>query len=321
VDEPRTDPDMTTPHHPTVAVVIATRDRPVLLRRAVEAVIDQRYPGDVEVLAVFDQSDPEPDLERDVTSAAGARRIVRTLRNERVPGLAGARNTGITAATTDLVAFCDDDDLWLPGKLDAQVARLAAEPDMEVVTTGVLVEARGKVSTRVLDRERITHAELLRSRVSEAHPSTYLFRRAALVDGIGLVDEVLPGSYAEDYDLLLRAARRADIGAVTLPLAKVFWHRSSFFAERWRTIIDALDHIVASHPELASEPTGLARIEGQQAFAHASMGDRKGAWTTAKRALGHNKREPRAYLALLVASGVVRSEWVLRALQAGGRGI
>jgi hypothetical protein len=201
------------------------------------------------------------------------------------------------------------------------VARLADEPGLEMVTTGVLVEARGKVSTRVLDRDRITHAELLRSRVSEAHPSTYLFRRAALVDGIGLVDEDLPGSYAEDYDLLLRAARRADVGVVGLPLAKVFWHRSSFFAERWATIIEALDHLVAAHPELATEPAGLARIEGQQAFAHASMGDRRGAWTTARRALGHNRREPRAYLALLVASGAVRSEWVLRALQAGGRGI
>lgn len=301
---------------PSVTVVIATRDRPVLLRRAVESVLEQRYDGDIEVLAIFDQSDPEDDLARD-----DAHRRVRVLRNARVPGLAGARNTGITTATTDLVAFCDDDDLWLPGKLAAQVALLDEDPGLEMVTAGVLVEARGRVSTRVLDRDRITHAELLRSRVSEAHPSTYLFRRAALVDGIGLVDEDLPGSYAEDYDLLLRAARRHPVGAVTLPLAKVFWHRSSFFAERWKTIIDALDHLIAAHPELATEPSGLARIEGQQAFAHAAMGDRRGAWTTARRALGHDRREPRAWLALAVATGAVRSEWVLRALQATGRGI
>lgn len=301
---------------PSTSVVIATRDRPELLRRAVASVLGQRYDGDIEVLAVFDQSEPEDDLARDEPG-----RRVRVLRNSRTPGLAGARNTGITAATTELVAFCDDDDLWLPGKLAAQVRLLAEDPGLEMVTAGVLVEARGKVSTRVLERDRITHAELLRSRVSEAHPSTYLFRREALVDGIGLVDEVLPGSYAEDYDLLLRAARRHPVGAVTLPLAKVFWHRSSFFAERWRTIIDALDHLVAAHPELATEPSGLARIEGQQAFAHAAMGDRRGAWATARKALGHDRREPRAWLALAVASGAVRSEWVLRALQAGGRGI
>lgn len=312
---------MTTADAPSVAVVIATRDRPELLRRAVASVLAQRYPGDVEVLAVFDQSEPEADLAQDSRSSEGAARRVRVLRNGRVPGLAGARNTGITTAATDLVAFCDDDDLWLPGKLTAQVAALAADPGLELVTTGVLVEARGRVSTRVLDRERITHAELLRSRVSEAHPSSFLFRRAALVDGIGLVDEDLPGSYAEDYDLLLRAARRHDVGAVPLPLAKVFWHRSSFFAERWKTIVEALDHLLASHPEMASQPAGLARIEGQQAFAQASMGDRRAAVATARRALSRDSRQPRAWLALLVASGAVRSEWVLRALQAGGRGI
>lgn len=309
---------------PPVSVVIATRHRPALLRRAVASVLDQRYAGDVEVLAVFDQSTPEPDLAQETPGAdgKGARRV-RVLANERIPGLAGARNTGITAARGDLVAFCDDDDLWLPGKLAAQVERLDAEPGLELVTTGVLVEAKGKVSTRVLDRDRITHDELLRSRVSEAHPSTFLFRRAALVadDGIGLVDESLPGSYAEDYDILLRTARRHPVGVVTLPLAKVFWHRSSFFAERWQTIVDALDHLVASHPELADEPRGLARIEGQQAFARASMHDRRGAWRTARRALARNRREPRAWLALAVASGAVRSEWVLRVLQAGGRGI
>lgn len=306
---------------PPVSVVIATRDRPQLLRRAVASVTAQRYPGDIEVLAVFDQSEPEADLESDSPGPEGGARRIRVLRNERSPGLAGARNTGITNARGELVGFCDDDDLWLPGKLAAQVELLARDPALELVTTGVLIEARGRVSVRVLERDRITHAELLRSRVSEAHPSSFLFRRAALVDGIGLVDEDLPGSYAEDYDLLLRTARRHDIGVVPLPLTKVFWHRSSFFAERWKTIVAALDHLVASHPELASEPAGLARIEGQQAFAQASMGDRRAAVTTARRALDRHASEPRAWLALLVASGVVRSEWVLRALQASGRGI
>jgi glycosyltransferase involved in cell wall biosynthesis len=306
---------------PSVTVVIATRDRPTLLRRAVASVLAQRYDGDLDVLAVFDQSEPEADLDRDEVTPEGARRRVRAVRNVRVAGLAGARNTGLTAATGELVAFCDDDDLWLANKLTAQVALLVADPALELGTAGVLVEARGRVSTRVLDRPRITHAELLRSRVSEAHPSTCLARRTAVLNGIGLIDEELPGSYAEDYDFLLRAARRADVGAVNLPLAKVFWHRSSFFAERWQTIVDALDHLVAAHPELATVPGGLARIEGQQAFARASMGDRRGAWVTARRALGRDRREPRAWLALLVASGAVRSEWVLRALQAGGRGI
>ncbi len=46
---------------------------------------------------------------------------VEAIANTREPGLAGARNSGILALDTDLVAFCDDDDQWLPGKLAAQV--------------------------------------------------------------------------------------------------------------------------------------------------------------------------------------------------------
>ena len=299
-----------------MSVVVATRDRPELLRRAIDSIVAQRYDGPIEVVVVFDRSDPDRSLERSSDD-----RAVRVIPNRATPGLAGARNSGIRAAEGDLVAFCDDDDLWLPNKLAAQAARLDEDPSLELVTAGVLVDFNGRISARVLDRERISHADLLRSRVSEAHPSTFVARRAAVIDGIGLLDEQLPGSYAEDYDFLLRAARRHDIGVVTLPLAKVFWHRSSFFAGRWQTIVDALDHLQAVHPELASVPAGLARIEGQQAFAHASMGNRRAAWTTARRALGRNRREPRAWLALAVGTGLVRSEWIVRALQAYGRGI
>jgi GT2 family glycosyltransferase len=301
---------------PSVSVIVPTRDRPELLRRAIASILAQRYAGPIEVIVVFDQSDPDRSLEQDW----GDRRVC-VIPNQFSPGLAGARNSGILSADCDFVAFCDDDDIWLPNKLAAQVALFDADPALELVTAGVLIDFNGRVSSRVLDRDRISHADLLRSRVAEAHPSTFVARREAIVDGIGLIDEDLPGSYAEDYDFLLRAARRYDVGAVTLPLAKVFWHRSSFFSGRWQTIIDALDHLQSAHPELASVPSGLARVEGQQAFAHASMGNRRDAWTKARRALKRNRSEPRAWLALAVATGAVRSEWVVRALQATGRGI
>ncbi|CAN5663042.1 glycosyltransferase family 2 protein [soil metagenome] len=306
---------------PAVDVVIATRDRPELLCRAVAAVLSQRYPGHMSVIAVFDQSAPEEALALDETTEDGHRRAVRVTTNARTPGLAGARNTGILEARSELVAFCDDDDLWLPGKLALQVALLAANPEVELVTAGVLVDAQGRNTPRVLETDRITYSQLLRSRVSEAHPSTYVARREAVVDGIGLVDETIPGSYGEDYDWLLRAARRTDVGAVPLPLVKVFWHRSSFFAERWQTIIDALDHILRAHPDIASDRPGLARIQCQQAFAYAALGDRRAAVDKAWHALRSNRREPRAYLALATASGVISPERILRILQSFGRGV
>ncbi len=102
---------------PSVTVIIATRDRPQLLARAVGSVLAQDYAGPLECVVVFDQSDEEPV---DVIVPEG--RSVRTIRNMRTPGLAGARNSGILVSSSELIATCDDDDTWAPEKLRLQIA-------------------------------------------------------------------------------------------------------------------------------------------------------------------------------------------------------
>jgi glycosyltransferase involved in cell wall biosynthesis len=301
---------------PPVSVVVPTRDRPELLRRAVAAILGQRYPGEVECLVVFDQSDPDLDWDQ---PPAGRR--LAGIRNRRTPGLAGARNSGILAATGELVAFCDDDDEWLPEKLARQVEALAAHPTAAVATTGILVRYRDRTTTRLAPTSVVTHGQLLRSRLTELHPSTVLARRRALLDDIGLVDEDIPGSYAEDYEWLLRAARHAPVLAVPEPLAVIHWHQSSFFADRWRTIIAALSYLVDQHRELQREPAGLARIYGQIAFAHAALGERGPARRWARRTLALDRRERRAYLAIAISLGLLKTSTVVRLAHATGRGI
>jgi glycosyltransferase involved in cell wall biosynthesis len=301
---------------PKVSVVVPTRDRPQLLRRAVAAVLGQTYPGPIECLVVFDQSRPDLDWEE----LPAGRRLV-AITNRRRPGLAGARNSGILTATGELVAFCDDDDEWLPEKLARQVEALLARPATAVATTGILVRYRDRTTTRLAPTTVVTHGQLLRSRLTELHPSTVLARRQALLDHIGLVDEDLPGSYAEDYDWLLRAARHAPVLAVPEPLAVIHWHPSSFFADRWRTIIAALTYLVDKHREFQREPAGLARIYGQIAFAHAALGERGPARRWARRTLSLDRRERRAYLAIAISLGLVRTSTVIRLAHAAGRGI
>jgi glycosyltransferase involved in cell wall biosynthesis len=301
---------------PLISVVVPTRDRPEQLRRAVAAILGQTYRGPIECLVVFDQSDPDlpwPELPE-------GRRLV-LLRNDRAPGLAGARNSGILAAGGELVAFCDDDDEWLPEKLARQVGRLLATPSAAVSTTGILVRYQDRTTTRLAPTILVTHRQLLRSRLTELHPSTVLARRQRLLDDIGLVDEQIPGSYAEDYEWLLRASRRGPVLAVPEPLAVIHWHQSSFFADRWRTIIAALTYLVDKHGELKQEPSGLARIYGQIAFAHAALGERAPARRWARRTLSLNRRERRAYLALAISLGLVRAKTVVRMAHVAGKGI
>src|SRR5699024_5193036 len=98
-------------HVPSVTVVIPAHKRPVELRRAIAAVQGQQYAGSIDVVDVFDRAEP------DLSLIDGGERPVRVLTNERTPGLTGARNTGILASAGELVAFCDDDDEWVPSKL------------------------------------------------------------------------------------------------------------------------------------------------------------------------------------------------------------
>jgi len=229
---------------PSVSVVVPTRDRPELLRRAVSSVLEQRYPGEIECLVVADQSDPPAlSVER------GERRHLRMLHNHRTPGLAGARNSGVVAARGELVGFCDDDDEWLPDKLRVQVEALGANSGALVVGCGISIAYHNRRIDRLPSGAPLTMRDFLRDRVMEIHPSTFLADRAALFGPIGLIDEEIPGSYGEDHEWLLRAARVAPVLAVPRPLVLVHWHASSFFAERWQMIVSALSYLLEKYPE------------------------------------------------------------------------
>jgi glycosyltransferase involved in cell wall biosynthesis len=304
-----------TSEYPPVSVVIATRDRPRLLAKAVEAVRGQDYPGTIECVVVFDQTEPDTAVARPDPG-----RPVVVVANDRTPGLAGARNAGATVSSGELLAFCDDDDVWLPAKLRLQVARLA-ETSADVAVCGIHVAYGDKTITRVPRSEDVTHAQLLRRRVMEAHPSTVVVRRSAFFGRIGLVDEEIPGSFAEDYDWMLRATAAGPIAVVAEPLVTVLWGRTSHFNRKWATISEALQYILRKHPGFADDPRGLARVQGQIAFAHAALGERPQARSWAMRTLRSSWRERRAYLALLVSLRVLSAERVLRLAHASGRGI
>ena len=302
---------MTAAPLPPVGVVLPTRNRPELLRRALDAVLAQEYAGELRAVVVYDQAEPDKGLAAD---------RVQVIANTRTPGLAGARNSGILALDTDFVAFCDDDDVWLPGKLAAQVEALGAARGGELASCGVLIDYDGKHVPRLAFAGRVTFEDLIRSRMVMVHSSTYLARRPALLD-VGMVDEQIPGSQGEDWDLALRMARRHPIVNVDHPFVRILWGGTSYYAQAWETKVAALHWFLDRYPEIGGSPVGGARVYGQLAFGYACLGRRRVAVRWAGRALRANWKEPRAPFALAVASGLVSGERVLRALHTRGRGI
>jgi glycosyltransferase involved in cell wall biosynthesis len=297
----------------SVEVVIPTRgNRPELLARAVASAAAQEYAGDLGIAIVFD--DAEPAL-----PAVDAAVPIRMITNYRTPGLAGTRNSGIETSAADLVAFLDDDDRWLPGKLARQTERLV-QSGQDFATTAMVVDFQGTESARRAGCTEVTHEQLTASRMAMLHSSTFLVRRAALLDA-GMVDEAAPFGQNEDWDLLLRFSRKAPIVHVDEPLVAVQWGSTSMFAQAWQAKIDGLNWILSRHEDVRGNDAGHARVLGQIAFAQAALRQRGPAFRTAARAARTRWREPRAYLAMLAATGIVSAERILRTLHKRGHGI
>ena len=301
---------------PPVTAVIPTHRRPELLQQAVQSVVDQDYPGQIEIIVVFDAC--TPDLPRVDT---GPSRTLRAVVNERVRGLAGARNSGILTATHDFVAYLDDDDTWLPDKLSAQMPLFERHPDVRLVGSAMRVDDGRQTRDRLVPSDVVTRDDLVRSRLAGLHSSSFVFRRKALLDEIGLMDEQLPGAYGEDYDVLLTTADLGPIRLVNRPLVSVRWQGQSYFFGRWAAYAEALTYLLAKHDVIADDPDGLARIRSQIAFALAAGEQRREARRVARQALRHDRTSMRAWLALAISWRLVSADTVGRVANRFGKGI
>jgi hypothetical protein len=230
---------------------------------------------------------------------------------------------GALAATGRYLALCDDDDEWLEDKIRLQVELLERRPEAMVAACGIYAgdaPSTTRNPSRIPDKEELTVDDLLNTARNALHSSTFVVRRGPMLERVGLMDEAIPGSYGEDFDWLLRAARVAPVVALRRPLVRVRWGHS-YFSEQWQMIIDSLTYQLAHSPEFPRQPANLARVYGRIAFAHAALGHRREARAMATRSIRLRPTQPRGYLALAVAIGLVRPQTVLRALRRFGRGI
>ncbi|MGL5828414.1 MAG: glycosyltransferase family 2 protein, partial [Angustibacter sp.] len=234
---------MTESQWPLVSVVLPTRGRPQLVRESLASITQQSYPGELEILVVHDQEPADPEL----AELARPGRGITVVENTRAPGLAGCRNLGIELTHGEFIASCDDDDLWHPAKIERQMARFRADPDLIVLGTGLRLLLPAGARTDFPGRaERISYSDLLRSRIKELHSSTLLIRRDAFAKA-GQYDEELPHGYAEDYDFVLRAAKVGQIGVVREPLADIRKDGHSYYQGRAERTCIALAIFLKKH--------------------------------------------------------------------------
>lgn len=188
-----------------VSVVIPTRNRLEFLERALGSVRAQTWPH-VEVIVVDDASNDGTHVFLQAQAAAAPGLLF--IRNESSGGGSAARNSGLQAAHGEYVAFLDDDDIWLPEKLERQVSLLESVTSASAVSCSFLIKRKaGKPLLRTLRSPDLP--DLLRSNCLGG-ASMCLARRSVL-RGIGGFDRGLRSG--QDWDLWIRLA---DVGTIVV---------------------------------------------------------------------------------------------------------
>lgn len=194
---------------PQVSVIIPTYNRAWIVKEAIDSVLAQEF-ADYELIVVDDGS---TDATAEVLSGYGERICALRQKNK---GVSAARNKGIQSAGGNLIAFLDSDDLWLPSKLDRQVAFFQKHPHAVACQTEETWIRNGlRVNPKKRHRKpsgMIFEPSLELCLVS---PSAVMIRRS-LFDQVGLFDESLPA--CEDYDLWLRISCRFPVDRIATPL-------------------------------------------------------------------------------------------------------
>jgi len=108
---------------PKVSVVIPSFNRYEYLLNAIDSIQKQKYKN-IEIIIVNDGSDQKEYFNKEFSPEV---KIIHVNRND-TPDWGGSRpavrNYGIEVATGEYIAFLDDDDIWLPGKLENQISEM-----------------------------------------------------------------------------------------------------------------------------------------------------------------------------------------------------
>lgn len=229
---------------PEVSVILPTHNRASLLGRAIASVLSQTF-RDFELIVVDDAStDGTGEIARSFEDAR-----VKYLRNDSKRGAAAGENRGIEASRAELIAFIDDDDEWLDGKLEAQVSRFRIEPaSIGVVYTGRWLNKHGTRQygppLSILSKKGEIHDELFTRRTFV--PLVCAMVRKECFRVAGMFDESLPTS--NDYDLWIRISRHFRFVYIPEPLVIVNYTPGSISTSPWN-IIQARKILLEKHAD------------------------------------------------------------------------
>jgi glycosyltransferase involved in cell wall biosynthesis len=301
---------------PAVSIIMPTFNRMQFLPAAVDSVLAQTF-IQWELIVCDDGSDAET---RAYLESLGDPRVrVILLSHTGRPSVVS--NVALRQARGEFVAFLDSDDLWLPKKLDAQIASLRRNPERQwSYTRFALINESGEPTASTRDHDRPVSAgwvleKLFRGEAIIAQPSVLVSRK--LLHEIGLFDEELIMCY--DIDLWFRLATHSEIDGVDEPLTLVRRHRqhSGSDVQAWLDHRRAFEKAMRANRARHLDPLLRRRradVSAGLAKSHARYGNRMDALSTLCASLPHSWRHPRPWLSAFVVTADRFAPQYLRSL-------
>lgn len=241
---------------PRVSVIIPCHNREDTILDAVQSVLDQDF-RDLDVICIDDAS---TDRTMEVLATIKDPRL-RWADNTGPRGPSAARNCGVALSDADWIAFQDSDDIWLPGKLSAQMSRLE-DSDFVAAYCGMLIKEDAHPDTPVQGRipdRTITPLEgdILPSLTRQSYISTQmLVIRRNVFDAVGGFDEDLLALV--DWELMLRVAGQGPVAFVDEDLVVQRMSGNSI-TNSSRKRLGAQEYVLEKHSDLLAQyPEALA---------------------------------------------------------------
>lgn len=221
-----------------VSCIITTYRRPVsVLKRALDSVMNQTYEK-TEIILVNDCPEEERLNEQ-------IKRLLKTYSKEvqyillsKHEGACGARNAGLKAATGEYVAFLDDDDEWLPEKLEKQVKWIRENNVALVYCSHYYVDGAGKMRLiqEPMAKEGVQEEAFLSLlRCNFIGSTSYPLMKTAAVKAVGGFTKELASS--QDHDLWIRIAREYAIYYCAEPLVKLCYSKHSISRNQKKAVV------------------------------------------------------------------------------------
>jgi glycosyltransferase involved in cell wall biosynthesis len=219
---------------PKVSVIIPFYNRVRWVADAVQSVLAQTY-RNFEIILVDDGST------EDITSCIDIKnKKIRYLRQEN-KGPGAARNLGISVANGAFISFLDSDDIFLPGKLEKQVALMLTAPKALMSHTSYeLVDANRKLLAVVNSGQFTGHVYPTILLGCPIATPTVMIRREAFRNGLRFKEDI---RIAEDILLWSEIAHRSPILGIDQPLTRVRKHGKNAAHDLSAQVLGSLDLI------------------------------------------------------------------------------